>query len=426
MRKVLIVEDSTFFQKVLKKEMEGLNMEVAIAKNLAEAQEMIKKENFDFITLDINLPDGNGFDFCKKIKSDRRFFETQVLIISAEDSEYLRKGSFEAGAFSFLKKDFVEGNLRKYLKTTMSMASIITGSVNPVVIVEDSDFQRNYLKSLFSFAKIKVIDFADSKSAIKFLSENPQVDMIIVDYFLEKGNCEPLIQFIRQNSFYNKVPILVSTILNEQNKKYDLFLMGVNDFIVKPFDTGEFFLRIRNHLRIKHLIDMLDAKNKLLSIKATTDELTGLFNRRFFWETLIREDNRSKRLNQPYSILMIDIDNFKQINDKYGHLKGDEVLVVVAETLKENMRSFDTIARFGGEEFIVLLPNTDKIAAKIVAEKILSIIRGLNFDSIDEKISISIGISDSTEAENFEKVIILSDERLYKAKNKGKNRYECD
>lgn len=426
MKKVLVVEDSSFFQGVLKKELEELNMEVVLAKSIAEANEQIKRDKFDFITLDINLPDGNGFDFCKKIKNDKRFFETQVLIISAEDSEYLRKGSFDAGAFSFLKKDFIEGNLRKYLKTTMSMASIITGSVNPVVIVEDSDFQRNYLKSLFAFAKIKVKDFADSKSAMKFLTENPQVDMIIVDYFLEKGNCEGLIQFVRKNSFYNKVPILVSTILNEQNKKYDLFLMGVNDFIVKPFDTGEFFLRIRNHLRIKHLIDMLDAKNKLLSIKATTDELTGLFNRRFFWETLFREDNRSKRLNQPYSILMIDIDNFKQINDSYGHLKGDEVLVAIAETLKENMRSFDTIARFGGEEFIALLPNTDKKTAIIVAEKILQVIRGVSFDFSDEKITVSIGVSDSAESENFEKVIILADERLYKAKSKGKNRYECD
>jgi two-component system cell cycle response regulator len=421
-----VVEDSSFFQGVLKKEIEELNMEVVLAKSIAEANEQIKRDKFDFITLDINLPDGNGFDFCKKIKNDKRFFETQVLIISAEDSEYLRKGSFDAGAFSFLKKDFIEGNLRKYLKTTMSMASIITGSVNPVVIVEDSDFQRNYLKSLFAFAKIKVKDFADSKSAMKFLTENPQVDMIIVDYFLEKGNCEGLIQFVRKNSFYNKVPILVSTILNEQNKKYDFFLMGVNDFIVKPFDTGEFFLRIRNHLRIKHLIDMLDAKNKLLSIKATTDELTGLFNRRFFWETLFREDNRSKRLNQPYSILMIDIDNFKQINDSYGHLKGDEVLVAIAETLKENMRSFDTIARFGGEEFIALLPNTDKKTAIIVAEKILQVIRGVSFDFSDEKITVSIGVSDSAESENFEKVIILADERLYKAKSKGKNRYECD
>jgi two-component system cell cycle response regulator len=426
LKKVLVVEDSSFFQGVLKKEIEELNMEVVLAKSIAEANEQIKRDKFDFITLDINLPDGNGFDFCKKIKNDKRFFETQVLIISAEDSEYLRKGSFDAGAFSFLKKDFIEGNLRKYLKTTMSMASIITGSVNPVVIVEDSDFQRNYLKSLFAFAKIKVKDFADSKSAMKFLTENPQVDMIIVDYFLEKGNCEGLIQFVRKNSFYNKVPILVSTILNEQNKKYDLFLMGVNDFIVKPFDTGEFFLRIRNHLRIKHLIDMLDAKNKLLSIKATTDELTGLFNRRFFWETLFREDNRSKRLNQPYSILMIDIDNFKQINDSYGHLKGDEVLVAIAETLKENMRSFDTIARFGGEEFIALLPNTDKKTAIIVAEKILQVIRGVSFDFSDEKITVSIGVSDSAESENFEKVIILADERLYKAKSKGKNRYECD
>lgn len=426
MKKVLIVEDSGFFQKVLKKELEDLNLKTYLASNIEQAKMLLEDNQFDFITMNINLPDGNGLDFCKEIKNSNHFYKSQVILISDEDEELLSKKSFDSGAFSYFKKDYVEGNLRKFLKTTISMAQLITGSANPIVLIEDNEFQSKYIKSLFDLANVETIIFNNTQSALDFFENGNNIDLIVVDYFLKEGTCESLIQKIRRNKFYDKVPIIVTTVLKEKEKKYDLFLIGVNDFVEKPFDPSEFFLRVRSHLRIKNLLDMLDAKNKLLTIKAITDELTGLFNRRFFWETIAREDKRAKREGTTYSVIIFDIDNFKLINDTYGHLNGDKVLVSLAFELKKSIREFDTLARFGGEEFTMLLPNTDKDKASIVADKILNIARNIKYDFTDKPITISIGIADSIECSNFEKVVRLADERLYKAKNSGKNCFVSD
>jgi len=424
LKNVLIVEDSIFFQKILKKEVEDLNLKAFTAVNIKEAKKLLEDNHFDFITVDVNLPDGNGLDFCKELKLDNRFYKSQVIIISSEDDDFLRKASFDSGAFSYFHKDYIEGNLRKFLKTTISMAHIITNTANPVVVIEDSKFQCKYIQSLFDLANIDVITFNDVKSSLDFFSYENRIDLIVVDYFLKDNTCESVVEKIRQNKFYDKVPIIVTTVLEEREKKYDLFLLGVNDFVEKPFDPGEFFLRIRSHLRIKNLMDMLDAKNKLLSIKVITDELTGLFNRRFFWETIIREDERAKREHKVYSVIIFDIDNFKFVNDTYGHLNGDKVLVTLANELKKSIRKFDTLARFGGEEFIMVLPNTDKNKASVVADKILKIARDIKYDFTDKPITVSIGIVDSSECSSFEKIINLADERLYKAKKNGKNRFE--
>lgn len=424
MKKVLIVEDSIFFQKILKKELEDLNLKTFTAVNIKEAKNLMEDNHFDFITVDVNLPDGNGLDFCKELKLNNRFYKSQVIIISSEDSDFLKKASFDSGAFSYFHKDYIEGNLRKFLKTTISMAQIITSSANPVVVIEDSEFQCKYIKSLFDLANIKVITFNDVKSSLDFFSNENNIDLIVVDYFLKDKTCESVVEKIRQNKFYDKVPIIVTTVLEEKEKKYDLFLLGVNDFVEKPFDPSEFFLRIRSHLRIKSLMDMLDAKNKLLSIKAITDELTGLFNRRFFWETIITEDERAKREQKVYSVIIFDIDDFKFVNDTYGHLNGDKVLDTLANNLKKSIRKFDTLARFGGEEFIMLLPNTDKNKASVVADKILKLARDIKYDFTDKPITVSIGIADSSECSSFEEIIHLADERLYKAKKSGKNRFE--
>ena len=426
MKKVLVVEDSKFFRNILKNELEDLNLKTTLASSIKEAEYYLNKEHYDFITMDVNLPDGDGLDFCKKLKQSSKFYKSQIIIISSEDSDYLKKASFDAGAFSFFHKDYIEGNLKKFLKTTISMAQIITGSANPVVIVEDSEFQSRYITSLFDLANISVISFKETISASDFFSNENAIDLIIVDYYLQDNTCESLIQLIRKNKFYDKVPIIVTTVMDEKEKKYDLFLLGVNDFVEKPFDPSEFFLRIRSHLRIKSLMDMLDAKNKLLSIKAITDELTGLFNRRFFWETLTSEDNRAKRANQAYSILLFDIDNFKDINDTYGHINGDKVLVTLSDTLKKHIRKFDTLARFGGEEFIMLLPDTPKNKAEVVAAKVLEVTRNIKYDFTDKMVTVSIGIADSSECKTFEEVIQKADERLYKAKQNGKNRYEIE
>ncbi|MCA1932123.1 MAG: GGDEF domain-containing protein, partial [Calditerrivibrio sp.] len=141
---------------------------------------------------------------------------------------------------------------------------------------------------------------------------------------------------------------------------------------------------------------------------------------------LVKEDNRHKRTNSEYSIMLLDIDHFKSINDNFGHGTGDLVLYNVGQTIRRSVRNIDIVARYGGEEFIILLPDTNKKNALVVADKILKNIRDIKLDFRDEPITVSIGVSSSKETDNFEKAISLADERLYKAKNNGRNRVEYD
>lgn len=428
MKNILIVEDSVFFQKIIENELKELEYNTFSAYSIKEAMEIINSKKIDLMTLDIELPDGLGYELCKRIKRDSRYAGIQVIVVTNTSDDEAIKKSFEAGALGYIHKDNLKRDLKKYIKNILSIVSNLSFSKNKILLIEDSDFQRKYFKDLLEFARLEVLDFKDIKTAIEYLEkEKPIIDLAVLDYFLsDNTTCTDMILYLKENKFYEQVPTIVLTVSKDLSHKYEIFVIGGNDFLIKPFDTSEFYLRIRNQLKTKHLIDMLDAKNKLLTISSITDELTKLYNRRFFWDNLSKEDNRHKRANSEYSIMLIDIDHFKSINDNFGHGTGDIVLYNVAQTIKKSVRNIDIIARYGGEEFIVLLPDTNKKSAIIVADKILKNVREIKVDFRSEPITVSVGVSSSHETDTSEKTISLADERLYKAKNNGRNRVEYD
>jgi diguanylate cyclase (GGDEF)-like protein len=210
---------------------------------------------------------------------------------------------------------------------------------------------------------------------------------------------------------------------------------GADDYLPKPYNEIELNARIYACLRTKALQDELKTKNRqleevLLKVEtlAITDPLTELFNRRHFSTTIEKEFNRTVRFQSPTSCLMIDIDYFKKINDEYGHHTGDLVLKEIAKIIKDNIRKIDTAARWGGEEFIVLLPGTKKENALHAAKRILEAISGHQFSGITGQITVSIGAVSVPEAsiDTAEKLIHASDLALYEAKAKGRNRIEID
>lgn len=428
MPEALVVEDSKFFQKLVENEFRELEYNVTLAPSFSEAIQILKSgKRFHIATIDIELPDGSGFDLCRRIKDDPFLNYLQLIIVTNSRDEESRKKAFESGAIAFINKDDVTKRLKSYVKNLNSIITNLTYTTNPIVLLEDSDFQRKYIKSILEFAGLKVLDFRDNESMINFLeTKRPTIDLAIMDFFLEKDTSLKSISYLRQTKLYEQVPVIMLTVSNDLSHKYEIFMIGANDFILKPFDTGDFYLRIRNQLKTKYLIDMLDAKNKLLTISSITDELTKLYNRRFFWENLEKEHKRHSRNNSEYSLIMLDIDHFKKINDNHGHSTGDLVLIDVAFTIKNSVRNTDIVARYGGEEFIILLPDTKKENAIIVANKILEAIRDIPVNFRKEPITASLGVASSKESDNPERIINLADERLYKAKNNGRNRIEYD
>lgn len=422
----LIVGSSEDFIRTIEDVLLDLDYNVYFAHTSEGAKTLIKDFSVDLVILEDMIYEGSSTitatDLCQSLKSECVSCNTLVIIAAENYSDKVRDRAFETGAVAFFQKENISFDLRNFLKNVLSMARLIGYGKNPAVIVENDDFQRSHIKSLLNFAGITSYDFKTGVEALELLNKKrPEIDIFILDYFIKDYTCGTTLQQIKSIPAYQQIPVIITTASDSQSRKYELFLLGAADFIAKPFDTGEFYLRLQNHLKTKHLMDMLEAKNKILAINATTDELTGLFNRRFFWECLRKESSRADRTKSSYSIIIMDIDDFKDVNDIYGHLNGDKVLSTIATIIKNGVRKTDTLARFGGEEFIVLLPDTSVENAAIVADKLRKTVAGKYFDFMKNNITLSMGVADSDEGDSFENVIQIADERLYKAKANGKN-----
>jgi diguanylate cyclase (GGDEF)-like protein len=217
--------------------------------------------------------------------------------------------------------------------------------------------------------------------------------------------------------------------MNDRDLKIKGLQQGASDYITKPFDPEELVARVKVHLKIKNLQDDLKRTNELLLELSNTDHLTGLFNRRYLMEALEKEVQRSVRKGGNLSLIMLDIDHFKQVNDTYGHLQGDIVLQKVSVQLQKELRSYDVAARYGGEEFIAVLPDATIKEAAFVADRVRMSIQKAKFSGALSKLSltVSLGVAlfspeSNTSVDGF---IKLADDALYRAKSGGRNRVEC-
>jgi diguanylate cyclase (GGDEF)-like protein len=279
----------------------------------------------------------------------------------------------------------------------------------------------------------RVIFAEDGIEALKKVKQYSP-DLILLDVMMPRMDGFQVCKHIKNNIQTRFIPIILVTALNEIDSKIKGIEAGADDFISKPFNKLELLARVKSLLRIKHLNKELQQKIKQLEeaqIKlkklAITDGLTGAYNYRFFKEQLEKELIRASRHNNHVSIIMMDIDYFKQYNDTHGHPAGDYVLRTISGILKNNIRNIDIAARYGGEEFALILIETNKQAAGIVAEKIRRLIEEYNFKYEDTqpagKITVSMGVATFPEdGKTFDELIGTADKRLYHAKETGRNR----
>jgi diguanylate cyclase (GGDEF)-like protein len=222
------------------------------------------------------------------------------------------------------------------------------------------------------------------------------------------------------------VPIILLTALEDVESKRRGMAAGADDFITKPVSQLELQIRMTSLLRIKDLTDKLEDANRQLEQLAVTDALTSLHNRRYLVQELEREFKRSKRYNHVCGVLLLDIDHFKKVNDTFGHPVGDRVLTLVSDVLKSAVRTTDVVGRFGGEEFMILAPETGLDALALIAERIRSHVaeRSVAAQPGLPAVTVSIGAatSDHRDAASSDALVRLADEALYQAKREGRNR----
>lgn len=296
-----------------------------------------------------------------------------------------------------------------------------------LLIIDDSPTLRQQVIDILKNTEIfgTFLEAVDGIGGFKTLLDNP-VDLIVCD--LEMPGMDGL-KFLDMHSAHQQirdVPVILLTGRESQEQKIKALERGASDYVTKPFDPGELIARVRVQLKIKRLQDDLKKQNKQLEELSNTDPLTKLANRRCLMQTLDKEIQRSIRTKQPLSLIMADIDHFKRVNDTCGHQQGDVVLKAVAEAIVDELREYDLAARFGGEEFALLLPGTDLPRATNAAERIRKRIAALRFEGSLKQlnITISLGVAAGPRKDIRENddLVRLSDDALYAAKREGRNR----
>ncbi len=301
---------------------------------------------------------------------------------------------------------------------------------NSVLIIDDSDAVREkIIKTLESFNLfVRYYEAEDGLEGFKKLLSSP-VDIILCDLEMPRIDGFKFLSMMKSRPDLQDTPVLMLTGMNDRDLKIKGLEQGASDYITKPFDPEELVARVKVHLKIKNLQDDLKRTNELLLELSNTDHLTGLFNRRYLMEVLDKEVQRSSRKGGNLSILILDIDHFKNVNDTYGHLQGDAVLQKVALQLQKELRNYDIAARYGGEEFIAVLPDATMPEAAFVAERIRASIQASKFNGALSQLSltVSLGVAlySADDGSTIDGFIKRADDALYRAKANGRNRVEC-
>jgi two-component system, cell cycle response regulator len=300
---------------------------------------------------------------------------------------------------------------------------------NSVLIIDDSDAVReriiNTLESFELFTRYLEAD--DGLEGFKKLL-SAQVDVILCDLEMPRIDGFKFLSMIKARPDLQDVPVIILTGMNDRELKIKGLEQGASDYITKPFDPEELVARVKIHLKIKRLQDDLRRSNELLLELSNTDHLTGLFNRRYLMDTLEKEFQRSLRKGGALSLIILDIDHFKQVNDSYGHLQGDVVLQRVAQQLQQELRSYDIAARYGGEEFVAVLPDATLKEALFVAERVRMAVQDCRYEGVLKPLSITVSLGVVTfpapDCRTIDDFIKLADDALYRAKANGRNRVE--
>ena len=296
-----------------------------------------------------------------------------------------------------------------------------------ILIVDDSPTIRMSLARAVK-DEFQSIEAEDGEAAWDTLLAEPEVELLITDLSMPRLDGYELTQRIRANDTarMQNLPVIVVTGADDTAARERAFHAGANDFLTKDSDRIELLARLRAHLKLAQTIRQLEDSQRELRAQANTDPLTGLANRRFFTKIANKELSLMRRQQDYFCVLMMDIDHFKRVNDTYGHPAGDEILKQVAVTLSANLREEDTVARIGGEEFVVCSPATNRLASIVLAERLRKAVEALEveFEGNRIPVTISLGIAlRPHDGDDLEALLAVADERLYRAKEGGRNRF---
>ena len=451
--RVLVVDDILANVRLLEAKLTSEYFEVCTAMNGADALEAVDSFKPDIILLDVMMPGIDGIEVCRRIKTNRQTQHIPVIMVTALDQVEDRVRGLEAGADDFITKPVNDAALFCRLKSLVRLKMLMDElrGRNDAPVMGDASSSVIDLAHVETGATIAVVDnrgiiadriqdalggmhrvetLTDPGQTIT-LSQEAELDLIIVSFDLLDHDGLRLCSQLRSFERTRQIPILVVVDVEDQSRLMRALDMGVNDYLHRPLDKLELKARVNTQIKRKRYTDRLRFNVTRSMELAVTDPLTGLYNRRHMDNQLTVQVTNAASRGKAVAVLALDVDFFKPINDTHGHDVGDRVLQELATRLKAQVRAIDLCCRMGGEEFLVILPETDLQVGFTVAERLRRAIANKPFNAGAKQgplaITVSIGVAGFESLTDTPQAILKrADDALYEAKRSGRNRVVSD
>ncbi len=453
--RVLVVDDIAANIKLLEARLMAEYFQVLSANNGEEALEICDKSSVDIVLLDIMMPGMDGFEVCHRLKTNPKTAHIPVVIVTALDQPSDRVTGLEAGADDFVTKPVNDLALITRVKSLVRLKMVTdelrlradAGSEMGI----DQLLQTGPTSDTLKRGKVLVVDDRPSsyEKLVKTLSREHDVtvitvpqdalfsaaedgyELVVMSTQLENFDALRLCSQLRSLSRTRMLPILMVANPNEEALLIRAIDMGVNDYILRPVDKNELVARTRTQIKRSRYNESLRDSVQQTVEMAIKDGLTGLNNRRYFDSHIKSAFDKAQVSCRPLSLLIVDIDHFKQVNDIHGHDAGDDVLREFAKRIGKNVRTPDMACRYGGEEFVLLMPDTDIELACVVAERVRREMAAHPFviagGTKQINITVSVGASCIDGPDDKQKALLKrADEALYRAKHNGRNQVVSD
>lgn len=446
---ILVVDDVPANVKLLEAKLSNEYYDVISGKDGYEALARAKESKPDLILLDVMMPGMDGFETCSRLKKDPELAHIPVVMVTALSEPSDRVQGLEAGADDFITKPINDTALFARVKSLVRMKVLIDelrlrdqsgaqmGIMNDLMgaamdvsgatiwLIDDDAVQCRRMKEKLD-ETYKVTIFEDHKVALD-LAKTDDVDLIMISTQLGDIDGLRLATQVKAIERARHVPIVMLVDEQDQSLMLKALDLGVNDYLIVPLDYNEMLARVKTQLRRKRYQDALKSNYQESVSMAITDGLTGLYNRHYLDTHLKNLAESSLKNKKQLSLVIMDMDHFKSVNDTYGHDVGDQVLIHLAKVMVNCFRSADLSARYGGEEFVVLMPETDFQSAYEAAERMRKSVETTPFpvNHVVGQLSktISIGVSNlNLDDDTPEALLKRADKALYVAKNSGRNR----
>lgn len=448
--RILVVDDIPANVKLLEARLLAEYFDVMTAADGYTALAICERNQVDLILLDIMMPGIDGFEVCERLKASQKTAHIPVVMVTALDQPADRVRGLKAGADDFLTKPVNDLQLISRVKSLLRLKTLsdelrIRADTAHTMGIDDltragegradetaqvllvdgrANSQERIIKALKPVAD--VLALSDPQAAL-FEAAESAFDLVIVNANFDDYDPLRLCSQLRSLERTRFLPVLIITEQGADDMVVRALDLGVNDYIIRPVDPNELVARSLTQIRRKRYNDRLRASVKQTIELAVTDPLTGLYNRRYLDNHLNVLFNRSMARGRPLSVLITDIDRFKHVNDTYGHDGGDEVLREFANRVRSTIRGADLACRYGGEEFVVVMPDTSPEIAAAVAERLRAAIENAPFmlKHAGEALNVtaSFGIASRiTSVLTPDQLMKQADLALYEAKNTGRNR----